>query len=114
MKIINQTRNTILAEDVLLADNFLTRIIGLLGRTELAEGKALLIRPCNSVHTFFMRFAIDVIFIDKNKRIVKAVSCLKPYHISRIYWRSDFVVEACAGTISSSNTQEGDIVSIDI
>ncbi|MCX5706994.1 MAG: DUF192 domain-containing protein [Candidatus Omnitrophica bacterium] len=71
MRIINQARNTILADQVIVADNPFTRMKGLFGRDEFKKGEALIIKPCNSVHTLFMPFSIDVLFVDKNNQVVK-------------------------------------------
>jgi uncharacterized membrane protein (UPF0127 family) len=65
-----------------LADSILTRGRGLLGRRGLASGEGLLIRPCSSVHTWFMRFAIDVVYLDGDGRVIKVVSNLKPWRFS--------------------------------
>lgn len=112
MQITNTIKNTTLADAVIVAATFLKRIKGLLGRKEFRNGESLVIRPCNSIHTFFMKFAIDVLFVDKNNRIVKAVSCLKPFRSTPIYFSAHFVVELPAGTIESSHTQAGDTIRI--
>ena len=65
--------------DVELADNFFGRLCGLMFRRRLSEGCGLLLAPCNSVHMLFMRFAIDVIYIDENFRIKKIVRNLMPW-----------------------------------
>ncbi len=75
VKIINKTKNTILAEEAYIADTVFSRVKGLLGKQSLDEGSALIIKPCNSIHTFFMRFPIDVFFVDRNNKIVK-ITCL--------------------------------------
>ena len=108
MKIINQTKNTLLAEDVIMADRPLKRIRGLLGRKEFKKGEAIILKPCNSIHTFFMRFPIDVLFIDKENRVIKAVSHLEPFRLTPVYFNSAFTVELPSGTISSTLTCEGD------
>ena len=79
-----------------------------MGRRELKPGEALVISPCNGVHTFFMRFAIDIIFIDRQGKVVKALRNVRPCRLSRIYFRACAVVELPAGTIESSFTRESD------
>jgi len=108
MKVINQTRNTVLAEDAAVADTLFLRLKGLLGKRALHPQEALVIKNCNSVHTFFMRFAIDVFFVDKKNKIVKIIPSLKPFHITGIYLNSALVIELPAGTAKSTNTQVGD------
>lgn len=112
MKIINQTKNTILAEDVIMADTPLKRIKGLLGRKEFKKGQALILKPCNSIHTFFMRFPIDVLFVDKESRVVGLKAHLKPWRLSAIYWGLRFVIEVPSGVILESKTCKGDEISL--
>lgn len=112
MKIINQTKNTILAEDALKADNFFTRIKGLLGRRDLKKGEALILQPCDSIHTFFMKFPIDILFVDKTNRIIKVIPSLRPFRVTPIYFRANLAVELPEGTIQSTFTKEEDIILI--
>lgn len=65
--------------EIRIADSFFTRLAGLMFKKELAQGTGLLLAPCNSVHMCFMRFAIDVIFIDEEYNILKIVKNLKPW-----------------------------------
>ena len=113
MRLINQTKNTILAQEVFLADNSLKRLKGLLGRKDFTAGEALIIKPCSSIHTFFMQFAIDVIFLDKDNRIIKTMSHLKPFRISRPYFHSSMVIELPVGVIQSSSSSPGDILKLE-
>ncbi|MES2320129.1 MAG: DUF192 domain-containing protein [Pseudomonadota bacterium] len=64
------------------AASFWQRFVGLLGRAGLAADEALLITPCNNIHTFFMRFAIDVVFLDRDGMIVAIVPRLRPWRIA--------------------------------
>lgn len=65
--------------EVMVADTFLTRLAGLMLRQKLPVKTGLLLVPCNSVHMCFMRFAIDVVYIDKKFKIIKVVKNLKPW-----------------------------------
>ena len=65
--------------DIIIADTFLLRLAGLMFRRKLPEATGLLLAPCNSVHMCFMRFAIDVVYLDKEYNIVKVVNCLRPW-----------------------------------
>jgi uncharacterized protein len=80
---------------------------GLLGRSSLAEGSALILAPCNSIHTFFMRFAIDVAFVDRDGRIRRARRALQPWRIQAAL-RAFAVVELAAGALDRSDTRVGD------
>jgi uncharacterized membrane protein (UPF0127 family) len=106
----NLTRGTLVAARVEEATRPLSRLKGLLGRVELGEGEALLIAPCTSIHTFFMRFPIDVIFLDGGGRALRAVEELKPWRATRIYPRAACAIELPAGALRRSATCEGDLL----
>jgi len=110
MKIINKNRNITLAENAVIAGTPLKRMIGLLGYRQFEQGQALIIKPCNSIHTFFMRFAIDVIFVDSNNKITKIIHNMRPFRISAIYLNALFTIELPAGTLEETSTQAGDYV----
>ena len=112
MVIINQTRNAVLGKEVSVAHRIFPRIRGLLGRRNFRTGEAIILKPCNSIHTFFMRFPIDCLFVDKNYRVIKALSNIRSFRITRIYWLSNFAVELPAGTLEFTHTQENDMLTI--
>ncbi len=104
----NLTRGTLVAARVEEATRFFARLRGLLGRDGLAEGAGFLIAPCSSIHTFFMRFPIDVLFLGEGGRALRAISALRPFRTTRIYPAAACVVELPAGALARSNTAEGD------
>lgn len=104
MKIFNKSKNTIIAENARLADTFKTRMKGLLGRRELPAGEALVITQCQSIHMFFMRFAIDAIFVDKQNRVVGLVEGIKPFRLSPVFFHAYCVIELKAGAIAATKT----------
>ena len=112
MKIINETKEIVLAESAILADTPFKRIKGLLGRKFLEDKEALIIKPCNSIHTFFMNFPIDVLFVDKKNKIIKIITGLKPFRLSPIYILSSYVVEFPVGVVSANTAVVGDAISI--
>ena len=73
---------TVVCEHCLLAETMFTRLRGLLGRKGLAEGEGLLLRPASSIHTAFMRFTIDAVFVDRENRIVKVAAELRPWRMA--------------------------------
>ena len=93
-----------------MARSFFERSKGLLGRVSLSPGEALIIPHCQSIHMFFMRFSIDVIFTDKNNKVVGLVKNIKPFQFSPVFWKASYAIEAAEGTIHSSQTQLGDLV----
>jgi uncharacterized protein len=107
MKATDCTSGKELALHLALADTLLARLKGLLGRSALPAGEGLWIKPCNSVHTFGMKFPIDVVFLDQGKRVVGVAKALRPNRISRIYSAAKSVIELPAGTIDASDTVPG-------
>ena len=95
----------------MVANTLLSRMTGLLGRGALKKGEALILRPCSQIHTFFMRFPIDALFVNKKNEVIAAVCNLKPWRITRIYFTASFTVELPAGTIAATSTQIGDQLS---
>jgi uncharacterized membrane protein (UPF0127 family) len=106
--VFNQTRGAALAARLERATTWWGRARGLLGRRELPAGEALLIDPCNSVHCFLMAFPIDVIYIDRDQRVVALARNLKPNRIGPIVPRARAVLELPAGVIEQTGTQIGD------
>ena len=91
-----------------VADSFLSRGIGLLGRKGLEGGEGLIIVPNNSVHCFFMRFPIDVVFVSKQHQVVHIYNAMKPWRVSKIVKGAHYTVELEAGAALRANTQVGD------
>jgi hypothetical protein len=110
MAIVNVSKKYNLATRVVVANSFFKRLKGLLGCKSLNEGEALIITHSKSIHTFFMRFPIDVLFVDKNNKIVKLIPSLKPFRLTSICFKSAYVVELPSGKIHSSNTSLGDLI----
>ncbi len=82
---------------------------GLLGRSGLSADSALILAPCSSIHTLFMRFAIDVAFVDRSGRIVRARRALKPWRLQAAL-RAFAVVELASGALDRSDTRVGDLL----
>ena len=81
-----------------VAASFLQRAKGLIGRSSLPPGEGLLIERCNAIHTFFMKFPIDAIFLDRSGRVVKTVRNIRPWRFL-VWggWRAVKVLEVAAG-----------------
>lgn len=111
-KVVNLSKNTILGEKVKLADTFGSRFLGLMFRKTLNEGEGLIVKPCNSIHMFFMQFPLDIIFVDKNNTVIYLIEGIRPWKISKIVRYSKYVIELPAGTISKTKTEVGDKIEI--
>jgi uncharacterized protein len=96
-----------------VADNVLTRMIGLLGRNSLKPESGIWIVPCNSIHTIGMRFTIDVVLIDKNFKVVGLRELVRPFSITRPNLRAESILELPAHTIFKSRTEVGDQLQIE-
>lgn len=110
MKVFNTTRGSVLMAHGQVANSFLARGIGLLGHKNLAVGEGLIIIPNSSVHCFFMRFPIDVVFVSKSNRIVHIYHTMKPWRASKIVKDAHYVIEVEAGVAAKTNTQVGDLL----
>lgn len=95
-----------------VAENPWTRSVGLLGRKGLAESRGLWIRPCSSIHTLFMRFAIDVLYLDRQRRVVKVVRRLPPFRFSLGGRGAHSVIELPAGALDGFDLAPGQEVEI--
>src|SRR6185436_14027598 len=78
MRVVNVSRSTELASHAALADGFISRLRGLLGRDGLEPGSGLVIEPCTSVHMWGMKFALDIVHLDKKGKVLKVLPNLKP------------------------------------
>ena len=88
----------IIAEKILLADDLSSRLIGLMFRkAPPQDARGLLLQPCNSIHTFFMRYALDVVFLNSENKIIKIIRNLKPWRMTWIYFRASKTLELPAG-----------------
>jgi uncharacterized membrane protein (UPF0127 family) len=86
--------------------------VGLLGRRGLAKDEGLLLTPCTSVHTFFMRFPIDILYLDRERVVVKAVRALRPFRVSACLRGGHSILELAAGALEASGTQVGDRLAV--
>jgi uncharacterized membrane protein (UPF0127 family) len=107
LRVLNQTRNTELANCMEVADTGAKRNRGLLGRERLSPGEGLWIIPCEAVHTFWMQFSIDLVYLDSKKRIRKLASEVRPWRLSGCL-SAQSVMELPAGTVRETRTEPGD------
>jgi uncharacterized membrane protein (UPF0127 family) len=105
----NSRTHIVLATTLLTAFDSADRRKGLLGRDSLPDGTALIIAPSNAVHTFFMRFPIDVAFVHRDGRVIKVRSTVRPWRIAASL-RAFAVIELSSGALSQSRTEPGDIL----
>lgn len=107
MIVQNQDQNSSLGAAIAVAGTSTSRAKGLLGRDSLASGEGLLFKNCSSLHTFFMRFPIDIIFADKNGRVLKIAESVGPFRLVAAPLRSHYAIELPVGAIAESATKVG-------
>ena len=98
----NRTRGREIASRVLKADDYASRSKGLLGRDSMEASEGLWIVPCPMIHTFFMRFPIDVLFLDPGLRVVRVIEGLKPWRLSPWVLSARSVLELAGGFLKGS------------
>jgi|SRR5579875_2405732 len=112
VRIINKSKATVVGDRITVANSFLTRLIGLMGRKSLAPGEGMLITPSSGVHTCWMRMKIDVVALDKNKRVLRLGHEVKPWRLSGLTLHTAHVLELPAGQIRACGLEVGDQVEV--
>jgi hypothetical protein len=107
----NQRTRSALATHVLTAFDSRSRRTGLLKHDALPEGHGLVIAPCGGVHTFGMRFSIDIAFVDRNGRVLKTRERVPPWRMAASL-RAFATIELPAGTLERTGTAKGDLLSV--
>jgi len=106
--VFNKTKQTFLAYRVKIADSILTRLIGLLGKRSLGSDSGLWIFPSRGIHTLGMLFDIDVVFLDKDLRVVALRELVHPFSMTGLYFNAESGLELPAHTVFKSRTEVGD------
>jgi uncharacterized protein len=112
LRITNLTRNTVLGDSIDMADTSAKRRTGLLKHKALAAGEGLWIVPCESVHTFFMKFPIDLVYLGKDRKVYKVRHTVKPWRMSACL-RAHSILELPAGAAEKTGTRAGDELQVE-
>jgi uncharacterized membrane protein (UPF0127 family) len=112
--VYNKTRQTFVATEVYVADTYWRRLVGLLGKTRrwARPGRGLWIVPSRGVHTIGMLFPIDLVFIDRECRVVHVQEFVRPFRLSRVCLKAESVLELPVYSIHRSGTEVGDVLEI--
>jgi len=105
---LTTSSGTTVAGAVAMADTPWQRFMGLMGRRELAADAGLCLRPCSSIHMFFMRIPVDAAFLDKDGVVVRIYSSLRPWRVTRVVRKAKSCIELPAGTLAAAGVQVGD------
>jgi uncharacterized membrane protein (UPF0127 family) len=108
MQVQNQTRGQLLITHGELAETFWARLRGLMGRSSLRDGEGLILKGDKSIHTFFMKFPIDVIYADRTWRVVRLGPAMLSNRIGPIVPRAAYILELPVGVIQATGTAVGD------
>ena len=110
MKLLKDGKTLI--ENLVIAETLWTRTKGLLGRESLPDNEALWIMRCNSIHTYFMKFPIDVVFVNKSMKVIDT-GTVKPGKLIFPVWRASSVIEFKAGFLAKNPISAGDVLHVD-
>ncbi len=108
LRVFNRSRNLVIVTDGEIAANLWTRFVGLMGRRELADGYGLLLRNESAIHTFGMRVAIDVVYLDARGKILRTTEAMPPARLGPLVRGVRDVLELPAGTLARTQTRVGD------
>lgn len=111
MKLISSRTQAVIVENLQIANKPWSRIRGLLFKPALASNQGLALIPCNSIHSLGMRYAIDVIYLDKKNQVVKCSSDFKPNSLGPIVFKANAVIELPAGRLRGLDVRVGDQLS---
>jgi uncharacterized membrane protein (UPF0127 family) len=106
--ITSLTSGAVLADKAVFASRFLHRMKGLLGTEGLEDGRALVLDPCTSIHTFFMKYSIDAIAVGDDGLVIAIYHAIRPFRLSRIHPGASRFVELPAGTAKRAGLINGD------
>ncbi len=112
MKATNRSSGKALANDLTPADSVVRRMKGLLGRKAFCYGEGLWIKPCKAVHSFGMKFPIDVVFLDRQQCVIAVIASLPPNRLTPLFFRAASVLELPSGKAEQTDTVIGDSIVI--
>jgi uncharacterized membrane protein (UPF0127 family) len=110
-RIVNKTRDQVIASEAEWADSFWLRFMGLMGRGELPPNYGLIIKPGGPIHMFFMRIPLDVLHVDKENRVTHVLRGIKPWRIGPLAVGGELAIELPVG--AADQTHPGDLVAVE-
>ena len=103
---------TVIAPHVERADSVWQRFMGLMGRRELPDGAGLWLEPCSSIHMFFMRIALDAVFVDREGTVLKIYAGIRPWRMTWFVAKARACLELPAGWCAVHGVQQGDVLQL--
>ena len=111
MKLFNPKTQEVFADNLRMNNTFFSRLIGLMFKTTLPEGSCVVLKPTTQIQTSFMRFNIDVLFLDKDLQVLHIIENMKPWRISPLFLKARYTVELTAGTLRG-RVNKGEILAL--
>ncbi len=108
MRIINGSNEKIVGINIVMAQTFFTRLKGLMFHKSLKAGEGLLLRPCNMIHTFGMRFPLDVVFLSEEYEVLEIIENIKPNKMAPMIKEAVITLELPVGTVKNASIHKGD------
>ena len=112
LRLVHPRTGRVLVERLQVPRSSMGRAVGLMLRRELPGGEGMWITPCNGIHMFLMRFAIDAVFLDRRLRVVRVCEGLRPWRVVPWVWRAHSVLELPAGTVTDLSLERGEPLEI--
>lgn len=110
MKLIRKVDSEVLFSDVIRAESYFVRLIGLMGKKDFPENSVMWFTKCSSIQTCFMHFAIDCVFIDSDGKVLKVYHEIKPWRMTSPVWGATDAIEMKAGLAKAKNIKVGDVI----
>ena len=107
-RIMADGSNCLLSDHIRTADSFFGKLFGLMFSAPLKESEGLLIDSCNSIHTFWMRYPIDILFLDSGNRVIRFFEDLKPFRVTPFIRGAAKAVELKSGSVNACLIKAGD------
>ena len=99
MRCFNPKTQEVFADNLKMNNTYFSRLIGLMFKKDLPAGSGIILKPCTQIHTCFMRFNIDVIFLDENLHVLHVIENMPPWRVSPLFLKSRYTIELPAGTL---------------
>ena len=110
MKLVNKSNSQVLFQEVIRAESYFSRMMGLMGKKDFPQTTAMWFTKCNAIQTCFMRFAIDFVFVDSTGKVVKIYHDVKPWRMTSFVKNATDAIEMVSGLAKAKNLNEGDIL----
>ena len=111
MRCFNPKTQEVFANNLKMNNTYFSRLIGLMFKRDLPADSGIILKPCTQIHTCFMRFNIDVIFLDDDLQVLHVIENMKPWRISPLFLKSRYAIELPAGTLKG-RVKKGETLAI--